>query len=146
MKKARIGFAVVSLVFMLLLTSCSFSNAAADKADILNLFHDNRATIVSAVKDGNFDSVERIPGIHSVYQSNNYIDFSCGGAGLGSATDYRGFFYSKSDDLTAWNGGVCRADELETYGNGYQYRQPDGDNEYYVEQIEDHFFYYEAHF
>ena len=52
MKKARIGFAVVSLVFMLLLTSCSLSNTTTDKADILNLFHDNRDTIVSAERTG----------------------------------------------------------------------------------------------
>lgn len=71
---------------------------------------------------------------------NHVIDFSCGGTGFGPSTQYYGFFYSATDDLTAWNGGVCPADELYEFGDGYKYQQADGDNEYYVEEIGEHFF------
>ena len=81
-----------------------------------------------------------------MFQSENYIDFSCGGAGVGSGTQYYGFFYSAEDNLTAWNGGACPADALYAWGSGYKYTQTDGDNAYYVEKIAEHFFYYEARF
>ena len=119
----------ILLVSISLFTACSLSDDLTDKADIIKLFNDNKDSIVSAVDGGSFDEVEKIRGIESVYESDNYIDFSCGG-----------FFYSATDDLTAWNGGVCPADELYEFGDGYKYQQADGDNEYYVEEIGEHFF------
>lgn len=128
------------LLSISLFTACSLSDDLTDKADIIKLFNDNKDAIISAVDGGSFDEVEKIRGIESVYASDTYIDFSCGGTGFGPSTQYYGFFYSATDDLTAWNGGVCPADELYEFGDGYKYQQADGDNEYYVEEIGEHFF------
>ncbi len=136
----------ILLLSISLFTACSLSDDLTDKADIIKLFNDNKDAIISAVDGGSFDEVEKIRGIESVYASDTYIDFSCGGTGFGPSTQYYGFFYSATDDLTAWNGGVCPADELYEFGDGYKYQQADGDNEYYVEEIGEHFFYYEARF
>lgn len=145
MKKA-VALISVLLALVFSLTSCSSSDGITDKEDIINMFTENEDAIISAVNSESFDEIEKIHGIQSIDISNDYIDFSCGGAGFGPSTHYYGFFYSADDDLLAWNGGACPADELYECGQGYKYQQTDGDNEYYVEKIGEHFFYYEAHF
>jgi lipoprotein len=145
MRKAVVSITIL-LASIFLFTSCSLSDGLTDKADIIDLFNQHKDAIISAVDGGNFDEIEKICGIQSIYVADNYIDFSCGGAGFGPNTQYYGFFYSEEDDLTAWNGGACPADELYEFENGYKYQQTDGDNEYYVKKIDEHFFYYEAHF
>ena len=56
---------------------------------ILNNFTD----VIFAVYDGNFDEIDRIRDIQSVYATEEYIDFF-GGAGFGPSMYYYGFFYS----------------------------------------------------
>lgn len=146
MKKKAVAALSIFLVSIMLFPSCSLSNGLTNKPAIVKLFYDHKDAIISAVDSESFDEIENIRGIQSIYESDEYIDFSCGGSGFGSNTYYYGFFYSPEDSLTAWNGGACPADELYEYENGYKYQQTDGDNEYYVEKIGEHFFYYEAHF
>ncbi|HBR31555.1 MAG TPA: hypothetical protein DD733_05690 [Clostridiales bacterium] len=144
-KKAFTSIAILlALVFSL--TSCSLSDGITEKDDIISLFNENEDAIVSAVRNESLSEIEKIRGIQSIYISDDYIDFTCCGAGFGPSTHYYGFFYSVDDDLCAWNSGACPADGLYECGQGYKYMQSDGDNEYYVEKIGEHFFYYEAHF
>lgn len=140
MRKVIAALLILWLLAIGLFLSCSSSKNLTNKEDIIKLFNENKDTITSAVEKENFDEIEKIRGIESVFQSENYIDFSCGGAGGGSGTQYYGFFYSAEDNLTAWNGGACPADALYAWGSGYKYTQTDGDNAYYVEKIAEHFF------
>ena len=129
-------------------TFASCSSKLTNREDIIGLFDKNETIITESVQNNDLEPVKKIHGIQNVYVSEqpNYIDFECGGSGLGSSTHYYGFFYSPDDDLTAWNGGACPKGELLEDGKGFKWEQKDGDNKYYVEKIGDHFFYYEAHF
>ena len=126
-KSVAIVSVLMSIVF--LLASCSLSSGMSYKDDIINLFIKNEDEIISAVNSRNFDNIEKINGIQSIYVSDDYIDFSCGGSGFGSSTHYYGFFYSVSDNLLAWNGGGWPANELYECGQGFKYQQTGGDNE-----------------
>lgn len=137
----------VVCLFLMIGTLISCSSGLTEKEDIINLFSKNETLFIEAVQTKNFERVENIRGIQSVTVSEypDYIDFSCGGYGMGSQTGYYGFFYSPDDNVTAVDVAGPR-DELVEDGNGYRWEEKNGDNIYYVEQIGDHFFYYEAHF
>ena len=110
------------------------------------MLNKNKENIIEAVQNNDFEQIKKISGIQNVYVGDDYIDFSCGGSGMGSSTHYYGFFYSIDDNLTAWNSGAYSEEELVKNGNGFLWKEKYGDNTYYVERIGEHFFYYEAHF
>lgn len=141
MKKA---IACLLSVFLLVaLASCSKN--LTDKNDIISLFHKNEDCFKEASASGEYNELERIKGVQEVIIWDNYVDIQCGGSGFGPSTHYYGIFFSLSDDLCAID-VADPADELKEDGNGYRYRQQNGDNEYYVEPLGNHYFYYEAHF
>ncbi len=88
---------------------------------------------------------KKIKGIHEVIIWEDHVDIRCVGSGIGSSTHYYGLFFSLTDDLCAID-LAGPADELVEDGNGYRYRELNGDNEYYVEPLGNHYYYYEAHF
>ncbi len=142
MKKFALFLCLV--IFMGTFSACS--NNLTNKGDIIKVFSKNKEIFTEAVQSNNFEQAKKISGIQDVYVGDDYIDFVCGGSGMGSSTYYYGFFYSAHDNLTAWNGGACTKDELVENGNGFRWEEKDGDNTYYVEKIGEHFFYYEACF
>lgn len=56
---------------------------------------------------------------------------------LGCTALYYGIFYSKADNKCAVVGGSFL--KLEPENNGYRWKESDGDNEYYVEPLGNHF-------
>ena len=137
-------FACLLSVFILVgLVSCSQN--LTDKNYIISLFRKNENCFVEASTSGEYNEVKKIKGIQEVIVCDDYVDIQCGGSGLGSSTHYYGIFFSLTDDLCAVD-VAGPADELTEDGNGYRYKQQNGDNEYYVEPLGNHYFYYEAHF
>lgn len=110
--------------------------------------------------DGNITDIIDLPyGINikdiSLYRKNEYspvnnerVNFYCGGYGFGSATGYEGFYYSLSDtiplnDSDTMNMAFLGYDFVFTKeGNGWRWKQPDGDNTIYIEHIVGNFYYY----
>ncbi len=135
----------IALLAVCLLSACS-SNLTS-KESIMNLYTKNEALFTDAASNGSFSDLEKIKGVEEVYigEACEYVDIQCGGSGLGSSTHYYGIFYSKTDDICAVDLAGPR-DELVEDGNGYRYKQSEGDNEYYVEPLGNHYFYYEALF
>lgn len=140
MKKALCLIIPLMICF---LSACS--NNLTSKESIVNLYTKNEALFVSAASNGSFSDLEKINGVQKVLAWDDCVDIKCGGSGFGSGTHYYGIFFSEDDNLCAVN-VAGPLDELVEDGNGYRYKQADGDNEYYVEPLGNHYFYYEAHF
>ena len=138
----KIWCAVV-LAAVCLLTACS--SELSSKESVEDLYTKNEALFIGAASDGNFACLEKISGVQKVLVWDGYVDIQCGGNGFGSGTHYYGIFFSETDDLCAVDVSGPR-DGLVEDGNGYRYKQAGGDNEYYVEPLGNHYFYYEAHF
>ena len=133
----------VALIVICLLSACS-SNLTS-KESVVNLYTKNEALFIDAASKKSFSDLEKINGVQEVLVRDNYVDIECGGSGFGSSTHYYGIFFSEDDDLCAVN-VAGPLNELVKDGNGYRYEQSDGDNEYYVEPLGNHYYYYEAHF
>ena len=100
--------------------------------------------LLQAIETGDFSAFEDHHIIKEIDTDDNCIDFYCGGTGLGSATSYVGFFYSPDNNMSAvWFAPVSTG-SLTPSGNGFMWKEPNGDNRYYVERICGNFFYYEA--
>ena len=135
---------IIALMMTACLLSACFNNLTS-KESIEELYTKNEILFADAASSGNFADLEKISGVNEVLVQDGYVDIRCGGSGLGSSTHYYGIFFSETDDLCSVIFSGPR-DELVEDGDGYRYKQTDGDNEYYVEPLGNHYFYYEAHF
>lgn len=122
------------------------SDDRADKDEIFVFVRDHESQLLSAIEKDDFTEFENQGFIKDIDADEDAVDFSCGGAGMGSATAYVGFYYTPSHDMTAvWCAPYSEA-SLSPSGNGFLWQEPDSDNRYYTEQICGCFYYYEASF
>ncbi len=134
---------LLALLMFVSLESCS--GELNSREEVVALYQKNETAFLEAARTGDFAALGKIPGVQEVNLSDDHTDIYCGGTGFASATGYYGIFYSETDNLTAiWCAGP--KEELVADGNGYRYKEPGGDNQYYVEPLGNHYFYYEAHF
>jgi hypothetical protein len=122
------------------------SDDSADKDDVFAFVQENEAALLKAIEDKDFSAYENKGFIKKIDCDILVVDFSCGGAGVGSGTSYVGFFYTADDDMAAvWCAPYSEA-SLEPSGSGFAWQQENGDDRYYTEHICGNFYYYEASF
>ena len=122
------------------------SDDSADKDDVFAFVQENEAALLKAIEDKDFSDYENKGFIKKIDCDILVVDFSCGGAGVGSGTSYVGFFYTAADDMAdVWCAPYSEA-SLEPSGSGFAWQQENGYDRYYTEHICGHFYYYEASF
>lgn len=141
---------VLCVIFLLLaVIACNPLDGRADKDMIFRLVTDNQQLLLNCIEKNNFDELNwslSSLSIREVDVNEDHVDFSCGGAGFGSQTAYRGFFYTENDDMYAVWCAPPNDQLLSADGAGYTWTEENGDNTYYVEKICDNFYYYDASF
>ena len=128
-----------------LVTLVACSGKEADSGDMVSVFWENEQLFLQAADSGDYSAIERLRGVQDVYVNEKYIDVQGGGSGFGANTYYYGIFYSEDDNLCAI-GLAGPREELVEKGDGYLYKEEDGDNRYYVEPLGHHYYFYEAYF
>ena len=119
---------------------------SADKAEIFDFVCENEEELLQAIQNGDYSGFVNQGFIKEIDAEETVVDFSCGGAGVGSGTSYVGFYYTADDDMTAVWCAPSSADLLIPSGNGFEWIEDNGDNRYYTEHICGNFYYYEASF
>ena len=118
---------------------------SASKEEIIRFVSENEEYILQCIQQRQPETLEGYSIIHSVYEADSYIEFFCGGAGFASQTDYTGFIYSKNGNMNA-----ARPDIMPEYmtpdGDGYYWKEENGDDTYYIENITGRFYYYREHY
>ena len=136
--------AVSSAVFLFL--CATDSGDYADKEDIISFVCENEEALRSAIESNDYSDFENKGVVGDISFDYNGVEFSCGGAGMGAETFYTGFFYTSSNDMTAVWCAPSSADFLEESGDGYEWKEQQGDNRYYTQKICKNFYYYEAEY
>lgn len=77
------------------------------------------------------------------WESNGMIEFNVSSAGLGSEMTYKGFYYSPEDEPLGFQGSDI--DYIED-GQGWRWKEVDGDNWEYTEKIIGKWYLFEMHF
>lgn len=131
-------------MFFLILTA--IGDDRADKDEIIDFVTLNEESLREAIENDDYYEFENQGFIKEIDADETVVDFYCGGAGMGPATAYVGFYYSQDNDMTAIWCAPPPNSILDSLGKGYEWMEPNGDNQYYVEQICDNFFYYEAYY
>lgn len=121
-------------------------NDRADKAVIFEFVCENEEELLAAIHNGDFSAFENQGFIKEIDADETVVDFSCGGAGIGSGTSYVGFYYTPDKNMAAVWCAPSSADLLTPSGNGFEWQESKGDNRYYTEHICGNFYYYEASF
>lgn len=129
--------------FLYLITTVDDST---DKGDIFEFVRENEEELLKAIQDGDFSAFEDQGFIKEIDADETVVDFSCGGAGVGSGTSYVGFYYSPDNNMTAAWCAPSSADSLVPCGDGFEWWEENGDNHFYTEHICGNFYYYEASF
>ncbi len=140
MKKAITCFCVLLLAVSAILSGCN-GNDEMSKDEIISLVLTNKESLLNDISKENYENCKRIPEIKEVNVHDHYIEFYCGGSGMGGETTYSGFCYF--DAHVQQN--IFDMLEQRSYvreGDGYIWRQADGDNIIYIEQITEAFYYY----
>lgn len=119
---------------------------AADKAEVFTFVCEKEEALLKAIGNGDLSAFENQGFIKEIDADEAVVDFSCGGAGVGSGTSYVGFYYTPDNDMTAVWCAPSSADALTPSGDGFEWREENGDNRYYTEHICGNFYYYEAMF
>ena len=122
------------------------SDDGADKDEVFDFVSENEEELLKAIEAGDYSAFENQGFIKDVDADESIVDFSCGGAGVGSGTSYVGFYYTSENDVTAVWCAPSSASALTPSGNGFEWQEPNGDNRYYTEHICGNFYYYEASF
>ena len=122
------------------------SDDSADKDEIFTVVRENEEELLKAIESGDFSAFENQGFIKEIEDDDEAVDFSCGGAGVGSGTSYVGFYYTPDNDMTAVWCAPSSSLMLVPCGDGYEWWEPNGDNHYYTEHICGNFYYYEASF
>lgn len=140
---------LVPIVFFSVLMgalSAVTTSGLISREEVVQLYQKNEAVFLDAAASEAFSDLEILQGVQKVSVKTDHADIRCGSAGMGSNTSYFGIFYSAKDDLYAIWCAPPRRETLEPQRSGYQWKEKDGDNVYYVESLGNHFFYYEAKF
>ena len=122
------------------------SDDSADKDEIIEFVCEKEDELLKAIEDGDFSAFENKGFIKDIDADETVVDFSCGGAGIGSGTSYVGFYYTPNNDMTAVWCAPSSSGSLTPSKNGFEWRESNGDNWYYTEHICGNFSYYEASF
>ena len=147
--KLRCFIFVCVFAIFLLLMGCS---DGATKAEIFVAVEKEHPTIIQCMQTNNYDDCKKISIVKEITQYDDYVDFYCGGSGMGGQTSYRGFYYFENDELEYIQ--VCLGELIDgnggnmfiPCGNGYLWQEKGGDNTFYFEKIANHIYYYEQEF
>lgn len=131
------------IVFLFLVAT---GDDRADQGEIFDFVCENEEELRIAIENGDFSDFENQGIIKDIVAEQTVVDFSCGGAGIGSGTSYVGFYYTPDNDMTAVWCAPSSVDAMTPSGDGYAWQEPNGDNYYYTERICECFYYYEASF
>ena len=119
---------------------------ATDKDEVFEFVCENEEKLLTAIEDDDFSAFENQGFIKEINANDSVIEFSCGGAGVGAGISCVGFYYTPDSDMTAVWCAPSSADSPVPCGDGYEWREENGDNSFYTEHICSNFYYYEASF
>ena len=132
---------------VLIVIGGGFGQRFAEICDVHGIPHEDiRLETGHPLTEEHLAAFENQGFIKQIEDDDEAVDFSCGGAGVGSGTSYVGFYYTPDNDMTAVWCAPSSSLMLVPCGDGYEWWEPNGDNHYYTEHICGNFYYYEASF
>ena len=147
----RLLACVLAICSVLTLSGC-LGNDEKSFDSVYKHFLRDGEVIASAVENGRPEDALSLRWIESADESDGYVDFSCGGSGIGSQTNYTGFFYTPGDDpLAMWRkSGSAAISGFQETEDGWEYRESEhgvgGDNVFLVRKLAPCYYYYHLHF
>lgn len=144
MKKSAI---VASILVVLIIGLCfligDYRDISEHKEMVSEYVLSGMEQIEKCISDGNYDNLPQGIEISRIenLSKDEALFFACGAVGIGPDGLYFGFYYSPKSvpvNTTASFGYGLKKD-----GNGYGWKQKDGNMRYYTEQIAPKFFWYE---
>lgn len=150
-------FAVLLVALLFTLSGCKWmlttvmwgiirsSDDTVSKEDTISFVKEHQNELLSHIEQGEGSTLEGYGIIKNVYETDDFVEFYCGGSGFGSQTNYSGFFYAKNGNMNALLPDV-EINDMVAKDGGYYWHDEVGDNTYFVVHICDRFYYYYEHY
>lgn len=142
--------AVISAIILIVVSipignyqAYNYAGNKKKKKEIINFVHENKALIEESIQNNKFGELRK-KGVDDVFKSDEdeYVRFKCDGEGfVFEGVDY-GFIYSKNHDIDRFYYGSDDFKKEKTR-YGYYFEDLYGDNDCYIEEIEDDYYYYQ---
>lgn len=145
-KRAGCLLTIVLLILVSLITISWIRHKNETK--IRNLVNNNVKFLNESILLKSYDRIYEIKEIkkitkYSLGEDKVYIDFFYNGVGIVPSGIYYGFYYTSDDKPRGFQNG---SEKLEKNKDGWEWRQPNGDNYYITKRITYNWYYYEAGF
>ena len=119
-----------------------------DKENIKSLVIDNLEFLNECIENEDYDKIVELAEVKNKQfwknDSNGIIvEYFYKGYGIASAGLYTGFYYTSADEPIGFQGSTHKLTKAK---NGWEWKEPNGDNFDYTEKITDHWYYYKAGF
>lgn len=144
-KKAVIAMAVA--ICLLALVAVLVARSSGSKSAAMSYVQENMSELETYVQ-----GIDADEGVYydtydgwdvTYYQNTGVVEFLASARGLGSASQYSGFYYSPQNVPVGFQGAEL---ELVAGDSGWQWSESGGDNHYYTERIADNWYWFEMGF
>ena len=151
------GLAVLCLTFsgcanLLWTVMDAASSTEKTFEQVKKLFEADQDAVLAAVRSGQYEDAASLDWIESVDDCGTYVYFACGGSGMGSQTNYSGFFYTPEDDPLVMHRHsnpamyALNAEDFVQTEEGWEYRESASDNHFIIRRLATGYYYYWEHF
>lgn len=107
------------------------------KKEVINYFYENKSLVEESIRKNNYKEIEK-RGVYLVVDCDDFIRFICQIEGA-----HYGFIYSLNNDIDKIVPPSAQPYRKKKSNNGYKYLHLNGDNNFYIEKIENNYYYYE---
>lgn len=139
----------ILLTGLIIIVCVLLSNNSTSKSAIISYVQNNKSDLETYVQNTYIDTDKNIyTDIYSTwdvsyYPNSGMVEFLVSTEGLASSSKYYGFYYSPQNIPMCYQEQNVELLENET---GWQWSEPNGDNQYYTEKIADNWYWFEMDF
>lgn len=146
-KLSRYLIAACSFAVVLFLAVFLFSQNNSTKQSITKTVQENSVYLEEIaekiIENKKVDDISFKNCEINYWQTSDMVEFIVNKGGIGSSSEYSGFYYSPDDKPLGFQGTEVVFTEYE---NGWKWNESGGDNWEYTEKIADKWYYFEMHF
>ena len=146
--KIIVIFITVVIFIIFLIPKVGQYKRYLDKENVKSLVIDNLEFLNECIENKNYDKIVELAEVKNKQFWKNdsdgiIIEYFCKGYGIVPAGLYTGFYYTSVDEPTGFQGATHKLTKTK---NGWEWREPNGDNFDYTEKITENWYYYKAGF
>lgn len=144
-KKSAVSFTLI--ICLIIIVYLLLRHNSASKSAVISYVQNNKSELETYIRDmdtsENMDTAIYNNWDVSCYPNSGMVEFLVSTKGFGASSTYYGFYYSPQNIPMGYQEQNVELLKNET---GWQWSEPNSDNQYYTEKITDNWYWFEMDF